>query len=522
MQVLLKIGGVNKSSSLRADSLRIESVITKQIDTCRFTLTGEHTLTEGSDEVIISNVAETTRYFAGYIARVKRGVEGITKLHLIDCQDYSVLLDAVLVNKVFVDKTDAYILNALFAEYLPEINAVTYVETGKTHDRIVLNRVTLRAVVDMLAEDSALDWYVDYSKNLHYFTPAANAAPFGISDSPDNVTTFPCSRLDYEHEATKLINLVTIEGGFYKSEDISFEIPGNAQTLELLLPYKMHGPVAGGNLLVYKNTGSDVTPTWTAQGVGIDHVDTLGGGIDVLLNFDEKLLKFASAPPNLKRAVKATGRYDVPVLVKVRSTASYALYGRWYEDKIIDQTIDSRDWAKLRGKGILAGSAFAKERGSFTCLQDGLTSGQLIYIVNAKKGLDGYYLINRLTTRILGGTQCEYTAQFGEYNPDLVDILLGLKRQAVQYRARREDEVLTELFEQEEDLALAEATDIHSDDFSSGLVNRWIALPPTQGAGHNVQHEALALAEAPAITDHEKNNYLWDAADFRWDFASWG
>lgn len=521
MQVLIKINGVDKSGSFRADSLKIDSVITKQIDTCKFTLTGEHTLVEGKDEVIISNLAETVRYFAGFIAKAKREVEGITKLHYVDCQDYSVLLDTVLVNKVYSSQTDAYILNDLFTTYLSEINATTYVETGKTHDRIVFNRITLRAAVNMLAEDSALDWYVDYNKNLRYFTPAANAAPFGINDSPDMVSTFPCSRLDYEKEATKLINLVTVEGGFYKSGDVSFEIPGNNQTLELLLPYKMHGPVAGGNLLVYKNTGSDVTPTWTTQGVGIDHVDTLGGGIDVLLNFDEKLLKFAVAPPNLTRAVKVTGRYDVPVLVKVRSTASHALYGRWYEEKIVDQDIDSRDWAKLRGKGVLADSAFAKERGSFTCLQDGLTSGQLIHIVNVKKGLDGYYLINRLTTRILGGTQCEYTAQFGEYNPDLVDILLGLKRQAVQYRAPREDEVLTELFEQEEDLALAEATDQHGDDFSSGLVNRWIAEPPTQGAGHNVQHEALALAEAPAFSSHVKNNWLWDTETV-WDKFSWG
>lgn len=507
MQILVKIEAVDKTSSMRKESLRIESVITRRIDTCHFTLEGTHTLTEGSDEIIISNTGETIRYFAGFITKIARDIEGITKLFHCTCQDYTILLDRVLVNEVYTDKTDAYILNDLFTKYLPEINATTYVATGKTHDRILFNRITLRQAIDMLSTDSGLDWYVDYNKNLRYFTKETFLAPFDISNDPDEVTTYPCSRLKYTRNATKIINRVIVIGGHYLSNDTNFELPGDAQTTELLMPYKMHAADGESELLVYKNDGDDGEPEWTSLGVGIDHIESLGGAIDILHNYQEKLLKFDTAPPDLKRAIKVTGRYDVPVLVRVRSEESYDKYGRWFDDKLVNKDINSRDWAALAGKGMLAKSAFQKEIGSYIGIQDGLFSGMRQKLTNALRGIDDYYLINKVITHILGGTQCQYEVHYGEYNPDLVDMIISLKARSTQFQEIRDDEVLNELFEQDESLALAEATDRHEND--TPCTGRWIAEPPTQSAGHHVIHEALALVGAPTRAEYTTEAYRW-------------
>jgi len=525
MQVKIKIAGVDVSGSVDEKALKIESIITYRIDTCGLIVA--ETQVNEKEEIIISNMAETVRYFAGYIANVDKKLEGITKIFVCDAQDYTVLLNTALVNKIYEDKTDKQIIQDMFTAYLPEIDTTTYIQDGLTNIRLVFNRVSLRQALETIAKNSGYDWYVDYNKKLHYFSVETNQAPFGLSDNPDNATSFPYSRLDYKRDATKIINKVTVVGGAYWSDDTSFELAANGQVTELLLPYSIHKPTTSSSLLVYKNIGDDTTPNWQAQTVGTDYIHSLDD-YNCLHNYFEKLLKFASAPPNLKRAVKVIGRYNVPILVKARSEASYNTYGRWFEEKVVNKDIDSRDWAKIEARAILAKHAFVKESGSLVCEEDGLTSGQQVKITNALRGIDGYYLINKITTSILGGTHCQYKVEFGEYNPDLVDMLLDIKARAIQYQATREDEVLTELFEQIEALALTESTDRHEDAFPPD-VSRWIALPPDQSVGHHIRHEALALAETSSRWEQAKGQYCYapksNGAGLRegkYEFATYG
>jgi hypothetical protein len=515
MEVLLKINGPAKD--FRADSLKIESVITSRVDTCAFTLEGEQTLVPKVDEVVISNPAETVRYFAGILAEVTRTAEGLTKLYECDCQDYSFLLDGKIVNREYDNQTDAYILNDLFTTYLPEIDASTYVATGQTFERIKFNRVTLRQAVEAIASQTSLDWYIDYNKNLHYFTAETNAAPFGISDTPDMASTFPCSNLKYKKDGTKIVNMVTVVGGSYLSEDTEVILGSDGVATSVPSLYRWEAPAGYDIIRVWKNTGTDASPVWTEKTVGPSSGSF--DDYDVLYDAENSVLEWYTAPPDLTQSYKIEGRQKAPLVVRVRSTASYAKYGRWFEGKVTNQDIDNRVWGMLVGKGELAENAFEKETGNFYCLQDGLVSGQLLYIHNDLYGLDGYYLVNKVVTTILGGEYCQYQVSFGEYNPDLVDLLVAAKSQA-QYTEISDDEVLVELIEQQEDLAFDEDTGLQSDDFSGGIVNRWLALPPAQSKGCNVEHELLALAESTAVSSHAKGAYTW--GNFKWDFFTWG
>jgi hypothetical protein len=124
----------------------------------------------------------------------------------------------------------------------------------------------------------------------------------------------------------------------------------------------------------------------------------------------------------------------------------------------MDKDIDSTDLARLRGKAILAQSAFAKEQGRAIITQDGLASGMYISITDSQRGINSNYLIHRLTTRFLGNQVAQYTLDFGEYNPDLVDLLIELKRQSDPYMEKRDDEVLNELLELSESLTSDDGT----------------------------------------------------------------
>lgn len=541
MELLTKIAAVDLTSSMVESSLVINSLITKRIDTCQLDIrdtTGSISVANWQ-EIIISNTGESTRYFAGYITSVRHDIDGITKVFRCKCQDYTVLLDRVIVNTSYSDKTGGFMLNDLFTTYLPEIDAATYVNAGGvTFDKIVFNRVTLRAVVEQIAAENNWDWYVDYDKNLRVFPKETNLAPFGISTSPDNSTTYAAERLAYKKESLTIVNRVTVVGGYYLSADSTWdEIPASGTQKEILLPYVLEPEDGQTQIRIDHNTGNDGAPTWTANTVGIDNIDALGvAGVDVLFNRDEKLLVFETAPSELDKAVRVRARYRVPVLVRVRSEVSYDTYGRWFDGKIVNQSIVTRNAAKLAGKALLAEQALARESGTFGISdRDGLVAGQKINIVDPLRGVNGDYLINQVQTRILGGDKCVYKVSFGVYNPDLVDMLILLKAATARHEDVRDDEVLNELFEELETLVLSETTDSHQDAFPPA-VSRFIATAPAQGVTHHVRHEALALAETPTNPYQEKQTYLWgETGNYpytypihyagqgtKWDFFTWG
>ena len=189
--------------------------------------------------------------------------------------------------------------------------------------------------------------------------------------------------------------------------------------------------------------------------VGTDYLNDLVS-FDVLNNFAEKLLRFAVAPPDLKRAVKVTGQHDIPVLRRMRDNASYATFGRWLETIIVDKDIDSREWAEQRGKAELAKYAAELNHGVLTCLDDGLEAGQLLHVTDATRGVDDDFLIQKVHTQFLGNGQALYTVEFGQYKQSLVDMLVALRRKARQHSPVRDDEILNELLETSDTLALAD------------------------------------------------------------------
>jgi len=303
--------------------------------------------------------------------------------------------------------------------------ALDYIEDGITVDRIVFARCTLADAIDRLAELNGFEWYVDYFKFLHFFAEDTNAAAFGLSTSPDNVTTFPFRLTRYDKDASALVNKVTVSGGVYYSADTYLYRPGDGSSTEIWVPYKLHAPSGETAIKVWKWNGS----SWVAQTVGADYLDSLTD-YNVLYNYQEKLLKFAVAPGNYAQAVKIQCQYEVSVLRVVRNYESYNEYGRWLEDVIVDTAIVSDEVADLRGANYLTENALAKESGTVEITKDGLRVGDYVHVHESIRGIDGDYLVRALTTRFLGNQVAQYTAEFGRYYPGLIDLLIDLKRKS--------------------------------------------------------------------------------------------
>jgi hypothetical protein len=131
----------------------------------------------------------------------------------VECQDYTVLatmdiIDAELGD--FTGLTDKQIITAAFAAHgTKSIVVGTECQVLKTSvaQTAFLGR-TLAEFMDELCRQTGGSWYVDYSRHLHYFITESEVAPFGISDTPDGVTTFGFDQLTYPEDSLELKNAV--------------------------------------------------------------------------------------------------------------------------------------------------------------------------------------------------------------------------------------------------------------------------------------------------------------------------
>ncbi len=459
LSIAVTLDGVDITDYLRVGTLQIESVLTHQVDTCKLRLLSSVPKTpEDWMEIAVQDGA--TKLFGGFVQVVRKEELGLGYEYTLECADYACLLDRIIVKAEYEDMTDAAILADLFADYLPEIDASTHVTAIKTHTKIRFNRMTLRECVNALADYADGDWYIDYDENLHFFLGESNSATFDLSDSPDYSQTYPFSDLELELDGTGVVNRVEVVGGNYLSDDQTIYLEGTGQDNRITMPFKMHEPAAGGGIQVYRNDGTESSPVWTQLTVKVGHIDSLSGADEALHYFQEQVLEQQNAWPNLPNAVKVIGRYEVPLRARIRDTESYAHYGRWFDDTIVDSDITDKNAARLAGKGKLAQSALAATAITCKTRQPGLRSGEVVHLTSSRFGIDADYLIQKVSMKETSKNLAEFAVSLGTYNPDLIDIMARLARQAKPRPLWREDEVLDELLEHAESLSLAESCSV--------------------------------------------------------------
>jgi hypothetical protein len=296
---------------------------------------------------------------------------------------------------------------------------------------------------------------VDYDKSLHWFGVEDVISTFDLSDSPDYAITYPYSGLRKEVDGMSVVNRVTVVGGRYLSSNITHEYASDGQQTLFTVPYYYHFQTGESAVLVDKNTGSDVSPSWTAQTLGIKYIDD-GTGKDVLFSFQERFFEFASAPSDLKLGWRVRARYEAPLRVRVRSQDSYDRYSQWFEGVMVDVTILDKAEARKRGKAIMAERALGRTVYYCKVHEPGLRAGEIINLTDSTFSIDANYLIQRKVRFFLGGGNIVDELSLGDYLPDLYHLMVELARAAEERVEWRDDEVLDEMFEIGESLSMAE------------------------------------------------------------------
>lgn len=347
--------------------------------------------------------------------------------------------------------------------------------------------------IRQIAEQTGFDWYIDPDRDLHFFEPANEQAPFSLSDNNGNYNYLT---LTIEDDRAKLRNQIFVRGGNElgntTTEDISYQVDGTQTIFQLSYGY--------ADLAVSLNS--------VAQTIGIENVSD-PSGFDLLYNFQEKTLRFASAPAGGATLV-VSGKPYIPVVIQKRDSASVANNGV-YEYLIVDKTINSRTAARQRAQAELNAYKEDLASGSFTTYESGLRAGQQIEINSTIRNIVGEtYIITRLEMEAHTPFDPVYKATLASTKTyGMIELLIDLLRRENKQITIGGDEVVDVVETFDETITFTETVTVDaginfSETISAGEAEAdYIDDPPIWVAGVYNPTSLLADRKRPAYADRD-------------------
>ncbi|MDD5038724.1 MAG: hypothetical protein PHN78_05345 [Dehalococcoidales bacterium] len=465
-------------------------------------LTAAATYNRGDKVVVYEGdtaVPAGKKLFAGFIDTPGRGrlASNTGLLHEVSCMDNHYLADKRLVVKSYTDKTLSYIVNDIVTDYLAaEGITVGEIQTGPTLSSAIFNYVKISEAFDSLKELSGMIWFIDEEKALYFIDRSTYAAPWDLDGSTYKALNGSVKLLTGNYSYR---NRQYVRGGTGLTDIQTENFTGDGIVKSFACGY----PLA---------LEPTITEDAAAKTVGIKGVET---GKDYYWSKGDNIVYAAAAPgAAVDVEVQYYGQYPLITMVSdygqqlVRQAAEGGT--GIVEDIVTEAQHESSSSIKESAKGKLLRYCKDAEKLSYATRDSGLSPGQLQKITESSLGFTAHEMLIEsvgITTAddiIIYSVTAITGPVLGSWSRFFSNLLTRQDK-----TIKIGDELLLVLLQQPETLELTEATDIHSDDFSGGLVNRWIALPPTQGAGHNIEHERLELSGSTAIDSDITQGYRW-------------
>lgn len=414
MALTITIGGVDKTALIEWQSISITQELTKTADQMSFNLNIYGTKTYQpnlGDEVIFLNGA--VRVFAGNIVQTNLTNDGLAQELNVIVKDYSNLLDSQLVSKTYTSMT----VQAIIADILTNFTDGSFTSANSTVTTVIpsvqFNYISVSECMKKLVSFlPSCDWYVDYSKDVHFFISTSVAAPFSLTDTSDN---YIFSSLQLTSDISQIANDIVIQSGQVGDNITRTEYFTGDGTRTIF-------PLATNFLDIPTVTVGGVSKT-----VGMDSIDA-DANFQVMWDQNAQRLRFTAGntPGAGTNNIVVTGTSRFPLLYRKQSQASITLYGQ-KEKIIIDKNIQDINTASLRASAEIAAYSSPISSGEFVTYTDGLIAGQYIAVSSVIRGTSNSYKIQSVTTTLRSPTALSYSVkiQIGG-SVDINDILTRL------------------------------------------------------------------------------------------------
>lgn len=492
--VYLKLNGTDISSTVEWRDLRYTSVLTKEVSTLTFSvLKGVGQTYPAVTVPVIGDAVElhdsSGIVFGGTVTDVTTTISGLLLSHKVTCTDYSYLFDGTLVKKNYTAQDPADIVADIVATFCAGKGFTTnHVQRGNfTIPSIKFNYQPPTKCLESLAKLIGWDWYIDPSKDVHFFLGDVEsgigengAAPIIVDQAGGNSgADILWNSLQVDYNLQNMQNSCYVIGGNYKKTFTAANTPdtyktdGTAQVFSVAYPYEA--------------ANVQVTLAGAAQTVGVDGKDD-PSTVQVLYNDKNRNVKFTAGAPTTGQTVKVYGPAMVPIVAHASDAASIASYGE-YQSVIKDSKITTVPEAQARATASILQFGHPVYDVKVDTLVPGCAIGQAIFVNLSDFGISKWLVVKRVEARVYapgGAGKLLYSLEcIGSDNVTFVDIMTMLLQQ--------------------------EASQTPVDD---STVNQNLELTPM---------ENLTLAEAVTATGAAHVAMKWgaSAANSKWGFCTW-
>ena len=409
------VAGANRWCDLERGSLQIEAALTFQVDTAQFKVRGVKPA-EG-EEVVIEDDA-IGRLFAGVITKVtlaRTTPDKRISVWQVDCDDYTNLIDRRLVVESYEFQSADVIFLDIAAKYCSGFTTNGVRPGAPLVEYIFFDYVSPSECFKQLCDYVGWHWQPDYYKDLQFFNAEELATPAPMALQPGGQFRFGKHTIDQQG----LRNRVYIRGGTMLSDPWVYEVKADGSTRAWVLPHKPHE---------LSFTVGEVPKT-----VGIENVDEEATK-EFLMNFQEKYVRCSAQTPTppAGTTLSFTYRYDIDVISVAEDIASQqtisAIQGGdgVYEHVIVDDSLATLDAAEAAGNADIREHANPRVKGGFETETNGWVPGQLVTINLSDRGIEGVYMVQKVTITPATPTLWTYRVEYGGRLLGIADWLQAL------------------------------------------------------------------------------------------------
>ena len=454
MAITVLINSVDKTSSVRLGTLNIQDKLNSR-NSCKFRLID----TAGTYRPLVGQeveITDTATEFKGTIEGIKESRVAHNNSTLsfdITCVDYNQLCDRYTVAQVYDNMTLKDIVEDIVDTALSG-ESVTYtnVETGPTITKAVFNYKTVTQCFNELSNLAGMDWYIDYDKDLHFFSRSSNSAPEDFTNANNNFID-----IEIENSREQYRNRQYLRAGNDITDSRTETFLGDGERKTFTLKY-----------LVAK-VPTSVLVGVTVKTIGIRDVET---GKDFYWSKGSKEITQDDSGTALTDAEVLSITYQglYPIIIRADKedgiTDRVSIEGGTgvYEAIEEDMSIESQDTAKDKADALLRRYGTIPQRLYITTDSTGFKAGQLVNVNVTEHDLDGTYLIQSVTKNTLGKgdvIRSTITALSGENIGGWVDFFRKIIESGKEY-VIRENEVLIRILSFSDDITISDDLTVSS------------------------------------------------------------
>lgn len=428
--------GTATFTALQFEPVWFPSLYSYPTPICDFLQADSITLRDGS-------AARFDRIFTGNITHRTATYEGTTRTWDVEVTGVDGWLEnATLVNATYNSTTDQSIIvgivsnvpNFVLNATIPSVatgtpQALAYrnipvVYSGATMASIEYSDATPREVLNSIVDTTGFLFGIDPYYNVFYYPPFYNAAPYGLSSSPDNVATFAYYDYSIEYDDTQLQNIINVSGNIYP---LTVTESWNAQD-------GSHTEfTSGGNTFAFVplHNPNQISMTLTIGGTTYPCVANTNNAFtanpQAIVDENYPLFQiFPYASPST--AISLNYTCNALVYIQAQSPDSIASLGRLLYSKINDTNLASNAQAATRGEAQL--QTYAQSRVTLKFKTQAMFSpGQIIEFTSAVDSLTkAHYAVQKVTATYLGNGLNQYEIEAGTYVDDFVDFFRNTQK----------------------------------------------------------------------------------------------